>query len=50
MANFISKKHMSRRTMLRGGAVALGLPLLDAMVPASTALAQTAAANIPVRQ
>jgi hypothetical protein len=44
MANFISKKHLSRRTMLRGGAVALGLPLLDAMVPASTALAQTAAA------
>ncbi|MEY4641818.1 MAG: hypothetical protein RLZZ227_1812 [Pseudomonadota bacterium] len=43
MAHFITKKHLSRRTLLRGGAVALGLPLLDAMVPASTALAQTAA-------
>ena len=44
MATFITKKHLSRRTLLRGGAVALGLPFLDAMVPASTALAQTAAA------
>jgi hypothetical protein len=43
MANVLRKKHLSRRTMLRGGAVALGLPFLDAMVPASTALAQTAA-------
>ena len=44
MAYFISKKHLSRRTFLRGSGVALGLPLLDAMIPASTALAQTAAA------
>jgi hypothetical protein len=44
MATFLTKKHLSRRTVLRGGAVALGLPLLDAMVPAGTALAQTAAA------
>jgi Protein of unknown function (DUF1552) len=44
MAIFITKKHLSRRTFLRGGSVALGLPFLDAMVPASTALAQTAAA------
>lgn len=43
MAQFLTKKHLSRRTLLRGGAVALGLPLLDAMVPAGTALAQTAA-------
>lgn len=43
MAHFLTKKHLSRRTVLRNGAVALGLPLLDAMVPASTALAQTAA-------
>src|SRR5687767_10758947 len=43
MAHFLTKKHLSRRTLLRGGAVAVGLPLLDAMVPASTALAQTAA-------
>ena len=40
---FISKKHISRRTILRGAGAALALPLLDAMVPAATALAQTAA-------
>jgi len=40
---FISKKHLSRRTILRGLGAGLALPLLDAMVPASTALAQTAA-------
>src|SRR3990167_593232 len=44
MATFLTKKHLSRRTLLRGGAVALSLPFLDAMVPAGTALAQTAAA------
>ena len=43
MAMILTKKHLSRRTLLRGGAVALGLPLLDAMIPAGTALAQTAA-------
>ncbi len=43
MATFLTKKYLSRRTFLRGGGVALGLPFLDAMVPASTALAQTAA-------
>src|SRR5690606_33600167 len=44
MANFITRKHLSRRAVLRGAGVALGLPLLDAMIPAATALAQTAAA------
>ena len=44
MAHFLTKKHLSRRTLLRNGAVAVALPILDAMVPASTALAQTAAA------
>jgi len=44
MANFLTKKHLSRRTFLRGSGVALGLPFLEAMVPAGTALAQTAAA------
>jgi hypothetical protein len=39
----ITKKHISRRNMLRGAGVALGLPLLDAMIPAATVLAQTAA-------
>jgi hypothetical protein len=41
---YITKKHLSRRTILRGAGAAIALPLLDAMVPASTALAQTAAA------
>jgi hypothetical protein len=41
---FITKKHLSRRTVLRGVGASIALPLLDAMVPASTALAQTAAA------
>jgi hypothetical protein len=40
---YISKKHIPRRTFLRGAGVTLALPLLDAMVPASTLLAQTAA-------
>lgn len=40
---FITKKHLSRRTVLKGAGVALALPFLDAMVPAATALAQTAA-------
>jgi len=44
---FISKKHLSRRTLLRGAGTALALPLLDSMIPASTALAQTAAAPLP---
>jgi len=41
---FITKKHLSRRTLLRGAGTAIALPLLDSMIPASTALAQTAAA------
>jgi Protein of unknown function (DUF1552) len=44
---FITKKHLSRRTLLRGTGAALALPLLDAMLPAGTALAQTAAAPKP---
>jgi hypothetical protein len=44
---FVSKKHLSRRTVLRGLGVSLSLPLLDAMIPAGTALAQTAAAPKP---
>jgi hypothetical protein len=45
---FITKKTLPRRTFLRGMGVTLGLPLLDAMVPALSALAQTAAS--PVRR
>jgi len=41
---FITKRHLSRRTVLKGAGVSLALPLLDAMIPAATALAQTAAA------
>ncbi len=33
---FITKKHISRRTLLRGAGVALSLPLLDSMIPAQT--------------
>src|SRR5947208_12929540 len=44
---FITKKHISRRTLLRGAGATLALPLLDAMVPAVTALAQTAASPKP---
>jgi hypothetical protein len=40
---FVSKQHLSRRTFLHGVGVSLALPLLDSMVPAATALAQTAA-------
>ena len=41
---FITKKHISRRTVLKGAGVSLALPFLDAMLPACTALAQSAAA------
>jgi hypothetical protein len=41
---FLTRKHLSRRTALKGIGVSVGLPLLDAMIPAATALAQTAAA------
>jgi hypothetical protein len=44
---FITKKHLSRRTLLRGAGASLAIPLLDAMIPAGTALAQTAAAPKP---
>src|SRR6188768_1315058 len=40
---FITKKALPRRTFLRGLGVAVSLPLLESMVPAMTALAQTAA-------
>ena len=40
---FITKKHLPRRTFLRGMGVTLALPLLDSMVPAQTPLGKTAA-------
>jgi Protein of unknown function (DUF1552) len=44
---FITKKHLSRRTVLRGMGVTLALPLLDSMVPAQTPLRKTAATPAP---
>ena len=43
---FISKMHVSRRTVLRGLGASLALPLLDSMVPAMSALQRTAAAPV----
>jgi hypothetical protein len=40
---FITKRRLSRRTVLRGMGASIALPLLDSMVPAMTALAQTVA-------
>jgi hypothetical protein len=45
--SFLTRKHLSRREVLKGAGATIALPLLDAMVPARTALAQTAAAASP---
>src|ERR1700676_4463341 len=42
---FLTRKHLSRRTLLRGMGVSIALPLLDSMVPAQTPLTKTAAAS-----
>jgi hypothetical protein len=44
----VTKKYLSRRTFLRGAGTAIGLPLLDAMIPALRADRLTAAS--PVRR
>jgi len=44
---FVTKKHLPRRTFLKGVGVSLALPLLDSMIPARTLLAQTAAKPLP---
>ena len=44
---FLFKKHLSRRTVLKGAGATIALPLLDAMIPSATAWAQTAAAPHP---
>ena len=44
---FISKMAIPRRAFLHGAGVALALPLLDAMVPALTAAADTPANPVP---
>jgi len=46
---FISKKHISRRTVLQGIGATIALPFLDAMSPAATAWAQTPAGKTPKR-
>ena len=43
---FITKKHIPRRTFLRGAGVTLALPLLDSMVPAQTPVSKTAASPV----
>ena len=42
----ITRKSLSRRAVLRGFGAALALPVLDAMIPALSALAQTAARRV----
>lgn len=39
---FITKKHLSRRQVLKGTGATMALPLLDAMIPAATANERTA--------
>jgi hypothetical protein len=46
---FITKKHLSRRTVLRGAGATIALPLLDAMNPAGVAWANTPAGSAPQR-
>jgi hypothetical protein len=46
----VTKKALSRRTFLRGVGTAVALPLLDAMVPSLTALADTPAAPARLRR
>ena len=45
--SFITKRHVPRRTFLQGAGVTLALPLIEAMIPAGTLLAQTAARPKP---
>lgn len=41
---FVTRKHLNRRSLLKAAGISIGLPLLDAMVPAATAQSSTAAA------
>jgi len=47
--SFITKKHLPRRTFLRGMGVTVALPLLDSMVPAQTPIRKTVAGAMPTR-
>ena len=42
---YLTKKHLSRRTVLRGMGVTMAMPLLDAMIPAHALPAQAAMAS-----
>jgi len=42
---YLTKKHLSRRTVLRGMGVSMAMPLLDAMIPAHALPAQAAMAS-----
>jgi Protein of unknown function (DUF1552) len=42
---YLTKKHLSRRTVLRGAGAAIALPLLESMIPAGARLAS--AAGVP---
>ncbi|MGH8219289.1 MAG: hypothetical protein ACREUT_12125 [Steroidobacteraceae bacterium] len=44
---FLAKRHLSRRIVLKGADVSIALPLLDAVIPAGTAWAKSAAAVKP---
>src|SRR5438105_13563338 len=44
---FLTKKAIPRRTFLRSAQAAMGLPLLDAMIPAATSWAATPAKPVP---
>jgi len=46
---FNTRKRVARRTVLQGIGAAVGLPLLESMIPASTAWADTPAGKIPKR-
>ncbi|HEY7337366.1 MAG TPA: DUF1552 domain-containing protein [Bryobacteraceae bacterium] len=46
---FLSKKHIPRRTVLKGVGAAIGLPMLEAMIPSGTAWADTAASK-PIKR
>jgi hypothetical protein len=46
---FLTKKHLPRRTFIRGAGAALALPLLDAMVPARALARQNIAAQTKTR-
>src|SRR5206468_7131515 len=45
--SFLTRKNLSRREVLKGAGATIALPLLDAMIPAGTAHAQTVAAAAP---